>query len=413
MATDDMPSRAPAADRDSAPRAPDRLSPPPLLPLSRRRLGSLDAADWRNAIEHLPADSLLILSTCRLSQVCALAGDLPAAQVLYESLLPYARRTMITGSLGGTSLCAVAHYLGLLAAVLSRWDEAVSHLEVALQLNAALGNAYHAGRTRYAYASVLLARNRDDDWDHARMLLKDAVATFEDLADPSSAPAPVCSEGGAPASHRTASAAAVVAPRPPAPGAQGQYVLQAHGQYWTIAYRSPAFHLRDMRGLHYVALLLRRPNHPFHVMDLVAEGNAADAGVRRQLAGHGLRVSRLEDCDLVFDARARHDYQARLAELREEQDEAARNNDLGRSARLESEISFIAEHLAAAARPGRTSRGGPSPVERARVNVRNCITAAINAMMPHNEALARHLRSAIRTGTFCCYAPDRDIRWEL
>lgn len=401
MATDDsFPSPAPRGDRSSAATA------------SRTGPGGLDRVDWCNALEHLPADSLFILSTCRLSQVCALVGDLPAAQLLYESLLPYAQRTILTGSLGGTTLCPVAHYLGLLAAVLCRWDEAAGHLEAALELNTALGNKYQAGRTRYAYASVLLARNREDDWSRARVLLEDAVATFENLAD---APPPLCAEASTPSGHCSPSGrAAAAAPRSTGPKeTTGEYVLQARGQYWTIAYRSPAFHLRDMRGLHYVAFLVRRPNHSFHVMDLVAQGSAADVGSGRQLPPQGLRVSRLEDSDLVLDARARRDYRTRLAELREELEEAIRNNDLGRSACLEREIRFIAEHLAAAARPGRTSRSGSSPAERARVNVRNCITAAINAMQQHNEPLARHLRSSIRTGTYCRYAPDRDIRWEV
>ena len=48
------------------------------------------------------------------------------------------------------------------------------------------------------------------------------------------------------------------------------------GEYWTIAYEGTVFRLRDARGLHCVAYLLRRPGEKIAAMDLLAVGNGFD-----------------------------------------------------------------------------------------------------------------------------------------
>jgi hypothetical protein len=77
---------------------------------------------------------------------------------------------------------------------------------------------------------------------------------------------------------------------------------------------------------------------------------------------------------------------------------------------LREEIDVLAHELSTATRGG---RGIVSAQERARVNVRNCITAALRAIRRHDEPLWRHLANAIKTGTFCTYAPDRLVDWDL
>ena len=62
---------------------------------------------------------------------------------------------------------------------------------------------------------------------------------------------------------------------------------------------------------------------------------------------------------------------------------------------------------------GGNGRSGASLKERARVNVRNCITAALRALRVHDESLWRHLSNSIKTGSFCCYGPDRPVAWDM
>ena len=50
------------------------------------------------------------------------------------------------------------------------------------------------------------------------------------------------------------------------------------GQYWTIAWRGRRCVVRDLRGLHYIAQVLRHPGREFHALDLIG---SIGAGLRR------------------------------------------------------------------------------------------------------------------------------------
>jgi non-specific serine/threonine protein kinase len=161
--------------------------------------------------------------------------------------------------------------------------------------------------------------------------------------------------------------------------------------------------LRGLRGLGYIAELLRHPHEPIYVVDLIALGASEQRLDRDQIAEHGLRVSAEADVGPMLDRRARDDYRARWRELLVEQAEAQRDNDPGRAERVQRELDMLGAQLSAVgAGPG---ANGPSLKERARVNVRNCISAALRAIRARHNPLWRHLSNSIKTGAFCCYAP--------
>jgi hypothetical protein len=378
-----------------------------LVDLCRLRFGR-EAPDPGVPLGSLPSETLLILSVCRLSQACTLLGDVAMAQRLYERLLPYQDRSITLVANGSERTCAAAYYVGLLAANLAHWDRAVEHFDRALHTNERLGATYDAAQTRYAYASVLVVRGHPGDWEQARELLSDTVnalaAREADSATPGTAGR--STEGHGHANARSMRQDDVVTPR---------YLFRVEGDYWTVAYDSRPFHLRDMRGLQYIERLLRRPHHDLHVLDLVALAPEAPTRFTTQdFTAHAFGVSRLDETLPALDARARRAYVSRLRDLRTEQADATSNNDLGRASALQREIDFLATQLLAASRPaGARCAATASPVERARVNVRNAITGALKAIAPHHAELARHLRNAIRTGTTCCYAPDRPLNWSF
>ena len=101
---------------------------------------------------------------------------------------------------------------------------------------------------------------------------------------------------------------------------------------------------------------------------------------------------------------------ARLAELRREHAEAQQWHDTERAARLAVEIDFLARELGAAlglaGRPRRTA----GAAERARISVTRALRAAIRRVADVDSAAGEHLAAAVRTGTFCCYHPERDAR---
>jgi hypothetical protein len=353
--------------------------------------------------QRIPPDTLFVLRVCRLCQVRALLGDVAGARALYGLLLPYAEATLTVAGIAGDQRCAAAHYLGLLAAILGDWPAAVRHFTTALRRNQEIGAVYHTARTQYAYANMLLARCAPGDWAEARTRLTAAVEAFQRLrAGDAVASSAVCETDG------------VDAAPPAGPAAErGAFIFRPDGDFWTLAYASRPFHVRDMRGLHYIATLLRQPHQELHALDLACAAVGETRVAPAEMVEQHLSTSRLDVFDPLLDRRAREDYKSRLLELRDELHTAEHDHDLGRSAALRRELEFIAGRLLAAGRSGRAARAMPSPAERARINVRNSITAALKSINHHHAALFRHLHNSLKTGTFCSYDPDRAVEWEL
>src|SRR5262249_57975762 len=75
--------------------------------------------------------------------------------------------------------------------------------------------------------------------------------------------------------------------QPPLPGANAAEdtapwpVFRREGEYWSIAFAGEAFRLKDVKGLRYLAQLLRHPGREFHVLDLAAAGQTAGPGGAR------------------------------------------------------------------------------------------------------------------------------------
>jgi len=74
--------------------------------------------------------------------------------------------------------------------------------------------------------------------------------------------------------------------------------------------------------------------------------------------------------------------------------------------KLTRSFDFIARHLARAVGLGGRRRGSGSYLERARVNVRKGIRAALRTVAETHTPLGEHLAATVRTGTLCSYKPD-------
>ncbi|HEX8157837.1 MAG TPA: hypothetical protein VF526_10675, partial [Solirubrobacteraceae bacterium] len=133
----------------------------------------------RHDFRDLPRDGSWLSNVAVLCQVVLLVGDARRAQLLYELLLPYAERCVVTFAL----LCqgSASRHLGLLATTMSRYDDAVRHFEQALKMNAQIRSPLLVAHTQHDYAHMLLTRGRPRDHDKALLLLKQALATAEQL----------------------------------------------------------------------------------------------------------------------------------------------------------------------------------------------------------------------------------------
>ena len=121
-------------------------------------LGRLD--DAREVFDRLmavlpdmPPDPNWIITAVRSAAVCADLGDRAAADRLYPLLAPYADR--IAGN-GVIWLGSVAHFLGVLATTLERFDDAERHLAAAGAVHERLSAPGWLARTRLERARLMI-----------------------------------------------------------------------------------------------------------------------------------------------------------------------------------------------------------------------------------------------------------------
>ena len=332
----------------------------------------------------LPRDNEWLLSASLLADVCAMLGDADRAEYLYRELLPVGHLNVV--GLSELSRGSVARCLGVLAATMHRFDDADRHFRQALAHNVEMGAHPWVARTRYDHARMLLRRDAPGDREIAEKLI---ALALEDV--------------------RGTGLSALARRIEGLNGARSQdlvppvSVFRRDGEYWTIAFDGDSFRLRDSKGLAHLSRLLERPSREVHVLELAGPRSAA----AQPLVGtNDMRLWSAEGSMPALDGRAKDEYQRRIAELTEEIDESTAWNDIARTERAREELDFIARELSAAVGLGGRDRHSTSSSERARVNVTRAIKSAMARIAPHSKALAAHLDSTIRTGTYCSYMPD-------
>ena len=143
---------------------------------ARREFEVLAADDFRG----LPRDEHWLIGMAQLATVCAALGDEPRAAVLHDLLLPFANRNTVHNLLRWSN-GSVSFFLGVLAATVHRWDEAVRRFEDALAMNTRMNVRPLVVHTQLEYARVLLARGRRADRPRARVLLAAAAVAAEEM----------------------------------------------------------------------------------------------------------------------------------------------------------------------------------------------------------------------------------------
>ncbi len=350
-------------------------------------------------------DSAWLLGMALASEACALLGDREAAAVLYDQLLPFAGRHAV--GLAEGSAGALDRYLGLLATILGRLQEAEIHFDHAIAGNERMGARPWVAHTQHDFARMLLTREGPGDRERAFELLGSCLETCRELRMLA-------------LEQKTASFLADIgeaAPVPAAPGSRpppGPSVLRREGEYFSIAFEGKPFRLKDSKGLQYLALLLAAPGKEFHALDLVAGGGGLPS-VRQSVDADEFSSSGLGDAGEILDDQAKTAYKRRLVDLEEDLEEAEAFGDSERASRAKEEREFLARELASALGLGGRNRVAASASERARVNVTRAIRSALTRVGEHSPALAAHLQVTVHTGTFCSYTPDPRVRvdWRL
>jgi hypothetical protein len=193
---------------------------------------------------------------------------------------------------------------------------------------------------------------------------------------------------------------------------RGSVVPEAHPTHlrpggdgiWWVGRDGAVTVIRDLKGLHYLRILLQRPGADIPAIDLsdVVAGHPG-AGVASGGVGE------------VLDKQALSAYRRRLAEIDDDLDEARSWADTGRTARLAAERDALLDQLRAATGLGGRPRSPGSAHERARIAVRKAIVNAIDRVGAADPSLGRLLSDTVTTGAICRYDPDPDrpVQWVL
>jgi hypothetical protein len=233
--------------------------------------------------------------------------------------------------------------------------------------------------------------------DRARLELRAAHSALERIGARSMAltAARACGEGDLPAA---------TAPPPPGPAPEATNVFSVEGDTRSVVFDGRAVLVRDLKGMRYLARLLAEPGREFHVLDLVASERGATPPVATD-----------SDLGPALDTEAKNAYRRRLRDIEDDLEEATLTGDSRRAALAEADRDYIVGELARAFGLGGRSRPVGSSSERARASVTRALRYALDRVAAHHPALAEHLGSTVRTGTYCAYVPDPrvPIRWTL
>lgn len=163
---------------------------------------------------------------------------------------------------------------------------------------------------------------------------------------------------------------------------------------WTLSYKGNSVQLADMKGLHDIRRLLERPYESIHCADLM-DIKVIEAGV------------------VVLDKQAKQSYERRLLDIQESLAEAEQVNHYQAVEKLQKEYDDLLDQIKQSIGKSGKSRIASSSVEKARSAVTWRIRAAIKKIEPVHPTLAKHLKLSIKTGLFCAYQPEEDIKWQV
>jgi hypothetical protein len=192
----------------------------------------------------------------------------------------------------------------------------------------------------------------------------------------------------------------LAAPQPgqeaaPTAAASAAGSLVHEGLTWAASYAGRTVRLRDSKGLRDIAVLLARPEQDVHCLELIG---GTDVGAEPGPA---------------IDQQARRAYERRIRDLQEEVDDALVANDPIRAERAEAELDAIVQQLTEAFGLSGRGRATGSATERARSAVGWRVRAALRHAAEMHPELGRHLKHAVRTGTWCSYRPETPVRWDV
>lgn len=195
--------------------------------------------------------------------------------------------------------------------------------------------------------------------------------------------------------------------------------FRLEGDFWTISYEGMLIRLKNAKGLHYIAYLLKNPNRDVKANELVRIMETPYEDLRAKeldkMGGTYLeeqsfrKASGFGDSGNLLDSKAIEEYKKRLKEIEEELLEEVLSDEA--RFKLREEKEEIEDELKA----GFDRRGRPRKLgdveEKIRKAVTNRVQYSLRTIIKEHPALGKHLSDTLKTGATCSYTPATDIFW--
>jgi len=172
-----------------------------------------------------------------------------------------------------------------------------------------------------------------------------------------------------------------------------QNIFRKENDLWEIAFLGQTIVLPEVKGYHDLLALLFRQGEEIHCSELMGTTSTNE--------------------EEAFDQEAKNNYKKRIQLLQEELADAESMQHYERAEKISTELDQLIEHLAQATGMGGRTRKLNSNVERSRAAVTLRIRGAIKKIAQAHPDLGKHLKNAIKTGTFCSYQPEYEVNWVL
>ncbi len=131
-------------------------------------------------LDRLPKDGYWLTTVALLGEVSSALDDRHIAARIYDLLTPYGSRNVAPAS-SPISFGPVSFYLGLLATLLNRLDEAERHFEAAMEMNARMRARPALSRTQLGFSRMLLKRATPDAHGRATAMLEQIIVQADEL----------------------------------------------------------------------------------------------------------------------------------------------------------------------------------------------------------------------------------------
>lgn len=164
--------------------------------------------------------------------------------------------------------------------------------------------------------------------------------------------------------------------------------------HWRLEFQGFDIEIPHMKGVEDLARLLVSPEEKVHCSDLM---------------GIKVQTNHVE----VIDQQAKNEYKKKLLDLQEQMEDAESFQDYEKLEKLRDEYEELSSFISKALQINGRSRKVGNSNEKARTAITWRIRHAVTKIMETNETLGRHLKTSIKTGTYCYYAPELPYQWEL